>query len=460
MADEGTGQVEGLHRRLGTIDAMSVVIGAIIGVGIFFTPRRVAEVSGGSPLAMVAWGVCGLIAMLGALTFAEIGGMYPINGGQYAALRDAYGKLVGFVYVFCNATAVQAGAIGIIAMVCAEHLGVALTGNVPSAGVQLGMSCALIGGLMIANGIGVRWGSGIQNLTVAAKIATLLGVGVAALFAGETQGVPTGVAASEGPSGMGVVPVLFAAMVAAFFSYGGWQSALWMAGEVKRPERTVPLAIVTGVAIVTAVYMLANWAYFRLLGFDGVVQSDALAASAVSAVWPKIGERLVAAAVGVSAFGVLNSQFLSGPRLISGMAVDGRFTRVFGRSHATLGTPLASIGLLGVISTSMLLVLGKDPLDALLTWVIVIDGLFFAMTGVAVIVLRQRRREFHRPVKVIGYPVVPALFALAMLGIVAGAGVDPKVRGTLLVGAAWIAAGVVMYFAAFHHWRRDAAGGE
>lgn len=443
-------------RVLGTFDATCVVVGAIIGVGIFFTPSRVASVSQGPTLAMIAWGVCGLIAMLGALTFAEIGGMYPVNGGQYAALRDAYGSLVGFVYVFCNTTAVQAGAIGIIAMVCAAHLGVCVQGAEPRAGVQVAMSCALILALMIANGVGVKWGAGIQNLTVAAKVLTLLGVGVAAAFAGSgTEAAPAVV--REGPGGIGVVPVLFAAMIAAFFSYGGWQSALWVAGEVKRPERTVALAIVQGVALVTIVYMLANWAYFRLLGFDGVVGSGALASDAVSRVWPAMGERVVAGAVAVSAFGVLNAQLLGGPRLISGMAVDGRFTRVFARTHPKLGTPLAAIGLLGVLATAMLLVVGKDRLDALLTWVIVIDGLFFALTGAAVIVLRYRRRAFHRPVRVVGYPVVPALFSLLMLGIVAGAGVDPKVRGTLVVGGIWIAAGIMLYFIAFHHWRRDAA---
>lgn len=434
-------------RVLGTFDAMSVVIGAIIGVGIFFTPRTVAEVAGGPGLAMAAWVVCGVIAMLGALTFAEIGGLYPVNGGQYAALRDAFGRPVAFVFVFCNATGVQAGAIGIIAMVCAGYIGVAVRGEAMTGTAQIAMACALIVGLMIANGVGVRWGAGIQNLTVIAKVATLLGIGIVAMFAPAAEAPAEVVEAAPGDVGVmgGVVGVLFAAMVAAFFSYGGWQSALWVAGEVRQPQRTVPLAIVGGVIVVTVVYLLANWAYLRLLGYEGVVGSEALASEAVGRVWSTWGSRVVGVAVALSSFGVLNSQLLSGPRLISGMAVDAAPIGIFARLHPRFGTPLASIGVLGGLAMVLLLAFGLDSVDRLLSGVVVIDSTFFALTSVAVIVLRRRRPEAHRPVRVVGYPVVPAVFSLLVFGLVVGTFLDPDKRGLLLFAAGWVVAGAITY---------------
>lgn len=441
-------------RVLGTFDATSVVIGAIIGVGIFFTPSQVASVAGSAQMAMIAWIVCGVIAMLGALTFAEIGGLYPINGGQYAALRDAFGKPVGFVFVFCNATGVQAGAIGIIALICAAHIGVAVNGEAAAGWLQLGMAAALIVGLMVANGVGVRWGSGIQNITVIAKIITLVGIAIVAMRSpNPTPAPPT---PEAGATAAGFVPILFASMIAAFFSFGGWQSALWVAGEVRRPQRTVPLAIVGGVAVVMVVYLAANWAYLHLLGYTGVVESDALASDAVATVWPGFAERLIGAAVAVSSFGVLNSQLLSGPRLISGMAQDAAPIGIFARTHARLGTPLAAIGLLGGLALVLLLSIGENGLDRLLTGVVVIDSVFFALTGLSVIVLRRKRAEAHRPVRVPGFPVVPALFSLMVFGLVVGSYVEPSVRITLLFALGWIITGALVYLALIHGKTHDA----
>jgi len=303
----------GLRRVLGPASATAVVVGAIVGAGIFFTPTLVARMAGDAHVAMWTWVAGGVVAMLGALTFAELGGMYPQTAGQYEILRDAFAPWVGFCFVVCNATAIVAAGTAIISIVCAENIA-AFVGGVATPVRVTSMAVIVLFAAAGANVVGVRWGAAIQNVTVIAKIGTLLlvaGLAIFAMPASPPVAHETRVVVEHGSTGVR----LFSGLVPTLFAYGGWQYALWVGGEVKNPRRNVPLAIVLGVAIVVAVYTLTNWAYLHLLGFDGVAESRALAADAVSVVWPGVGARVIALAVALSAFGVLNVQILSGPRL-------------------------------------------------------------------------------------------------------------------------------------------------
>jgi APA family basic amino acid/polyamine antiporter len=440
-------------RVLGGVDATCIVIGAIVGVGIFFNPTKVAALTGSGSLALTAWIVAGAIALCGALAFAELGGMYNASGAQYEILRDSYGPLPAFLFVFCNATAIQAGAVGIIALVCAKNLAVAAGRDVPEGRALLLLASGLIAALMAANTVGVRWGSRVQNLTVYAKVGTLLVVAaLAVLFGREAIGGQPGqgaLAAGSGGAGLGAVTGVMAALVPAFFAYGGWQHALWISGEVREPRKNLPRAIVGGVLVVILVYVLANWAYLKLLGFGRVAESTTLAADAVAVVWSERGRRGIAAAVAVSAFGVLNAQLLSGPRLVYAMARDGRFFRIFGVLSPTFKTPVAAIGLIGGMGLVLLWWAGENGIDRLLTGAVFIDGVFFVLTGAALFVLRRKRPSTERPVRVPWYPLVPALFVVGELGVVAGAYMDPQTREAAVIGVAWIAAGVALYAACF-----------
>lgn len=424
----------GLRRELGLRDATSVVIGAIIGVGIFFTPTDVARIAGRADVALGIWALGGLVALLGAFTFAELGRRYPRAGGQYDVLRDAWGPLAGFLYVICNLTAMQTGTCAIIALICVDNLAVA-AGASPPAAARVGGAILLIAGLALANAIGVRQGARLQNLTVYAKLATLAAVTALAVTAGPAP-APASVPPMPGPA------TWFAGLLPAMFSYGGWQQALWVGGEVKDPRRNLPLAILVGVGVVVAVYLAAAWAYFALLGVDGVVGARALAAEAVSVVVPGAGARLVAGAVAVSAFGVLNAQFLTGPRLTWALARDGRFFRAFAGVHAGTGTPVPAITLLAALSIGVLLTVGADRIGALTAWVVVVDALFFALTGLALPRLWARGREAVRWAW-----IAPVLFALLELGAVVGAVADPGVRASAAVGFAWIGVSALLYFA-------------
>ncbi|MEK6644258.1 MAG: amino acid permease [Planctomycetota bacterium] len=437
-----------LRRVLSPLDATCIVIGSVIGVGIFFTPARVAAVAGSANLALFAWGIGAVIAMLGALCFAELGGLYTGSGGQYNILRDAYGPLPAFLFVFCNATAIQTGATAIISVVCMNNLGVLFTGSAPGTRVlPIGASLLIIG-LIAANILGVRFGARIQIVTVFAKVATLIVVSLLAVWHGTAA---TRHPAVESTSSLGIVAALAAAVVPVCFSYGGWQHVLWIAGEVRDPQRNVPRAIIGGMIVVAIVYLSANWAYLALLGHAAVASSKALAADAVSVAWVGGGRRVLAGAVAMSAFGVLNAQLLSGPRLVYGMAVDGRFFKPFARVHPRYGTPHASIGLIGGIALVLLWVAGSEAVDRLTTGVVAIDGVFFALTGLAVIVLRRRMRNAHRPVRTPGYPMVPILFALFEIAVVCGAFLDPNVRQSAVIAIIWIVAAAVMYAVCFRN---------
>lgn len=450
------GQDEPLRRELSGIDATAVVIGAIVGVGIFFTPSRVALLAGDSKLAMLTWGIGGLIAMLGALTFAELGALVPRAGGQYELLRDAYGSATGFVYVICNATATQAGAIGVIALVCVDNLAVAVTGGVLGAWPTLGCAVAMTIGIALANAAGVRWGARIQNLTVVAKLATLLAVAMVALLAApeSVDAITTGQLEQAGPR-LNPVAAIAAALVPTLFTFGGWQQVLWMGGEVKQPERNLPVSIIVGVSIVVAVYLLVNWAYLALLGHAGVASSQTLAADAVAVVFGDPGRRAIAIAVSISALGVLNAQLLTGPRLLYALARDGRLWSLLGRVHATRGTPIPAIALLAGMAIVLLLVAGQDGVDRLLTGVVLVDGVFFALTGLASLVLARRVPHAARPVRMPGFPLVPLLFGLTEVAVVVGAWLDPEVRGAAAIGAIWIAAALVLYLVRFNKPRES-----
>jgi APA family basic amino acid/polyamine antiporter len=446
MSDVDTG----LRRVLGPASATAVVIGAIVGVGIFFTPTLVARIAGDSGVAMWIWVAGGLVALLGALTFAELGGMYPLTAGQYEILRDAYGPLVGFCFVFCNATAIVAAGTAIISIVCAENLA-AFAGGGAGASLVTAISVLVLFAAAGANVIGVRWGAAIQNATVVAKVGALLLIAALAVFATRAS-APAATAAAPAQHSLGAR--LFAGLVPTLFAYGGWQYALWVGGEVKNPRRNVPLAIVLGVAVVIAVYTIVNWAYFDLLGFGGVAGSSALAADAVSVVWPGVGSRVIALAVALSAFGVLNVQILSGPRLLYGMARDGRFFPVFGRAHARFATPALAIALVASISASLILLAGKGGIDKLLTGLVLIDAVFFALTGAALMVLRRKRPHAERPVRTPLYPIVPVLFVLLECVIIYGAFILSPNRAAAWIGVLWIAAACAFYALLF---RRRAA---
>jgi APA family basic amino acid/polyamine antiporter len=429
-------------RRILTLwDATCVVIGAIIGVGIFFTPQDVAKLAGSATGSMLAWAIGGVVALLGAFTFAELGRLEPHAGGQYHVLRDAFGRAPAFLFVFCNLTAIQTGGVAIIALIFAQNLGIALHGADPSSTWIAVVATAVVAALALLNVIGVRSGSRVQDVTVILKLLTLGGlVALAAFYApGE---VPSSTAAPA-PLTFGS---LFAAVTITLFAYGGWQQALWMADEVVDAPRVLPRAIVLGVVIVVAAYLAANVAFLRQLGIGGLKTAKSIVAASFDASWHAGGGRIAAGAVAASAFGVLNAQFLTGPRLTWAMAKDGQFFPPFARLDPRFATPAPAIVLLALLATAMMLGLGLGRTDLLTTGVVVVDATFFALTGLALPILRARTPADDRGPAWI--PACAVAFAVLELLSIVGSVLTKDVRLVALTGLGWI----VVAFAVWRAW--------
>jgi len=297
------------------------------------------------------------------------------------------------------------------------------------------------------NVLGARLGAKVQDASVVLKLLTLAGLVVLASLVPPGARAPGGTAPA-GPAALGFAG-LFAGVTITMFAYGGAQQALWVSGEVVHARSTVPRAILLGVAVVLVAYLSANWAYLHLLGFEGTREAKALAAEAFSVAWPGAGRRVAAAAVAASAFGVLNAQFQTGPRLTWAMARDGRFFAPFARLHARFGTPAPAILLLGGLATSLLVGLGLDRTDLLTTGVVVVDAVFFALTGFALPLLRRHTAPGDRGPLWISFAAV-AFSGLELLAVT-GSVVARDARLIALSGLAWIAAAAVTWWVGFRH---------
>jgi basic amino acid/polyamine antiporter, APA family len=441
--------------------ATGIVLGSIIGVGIFLTPSKVAAQAGSPGLALALWAVGGLIAMAGALCMAEVGARYPTSGGEIMALRFMIGKLPAFLYGWSLLTAIQTGVLVIIALFGAHNLGVLLDqdwGATESAVV----ASAAIAGLAIINLMGVRYGAWAQTLTSAFKVlvlAALTVLGVWAIFDGltpeaaQSAGGATGGAAgnalgSSGAAGADGAPrgitVFLAGIAATLFSYGGFHQVTWVGGEVRNPQRTVPRAIVIGVLLVIACYLAANWAYFSLLPFEEVTGSNSLAADAVGTRMPDLARRMTALALCVSAFGIANAQLLTTPRVYFSLAREGLFPKVLGELHHSSGVPRAAIILQTVLAIALLWIAGGDRMDQLVTGVVFVDWVFHILAVFGLFLVRRRgdaMPDYRTP----WWPLPPVIF---LGGAIIGLGstfLDPAVRQASILGVAWILVGVIVY---------------
>lgn len=436
---------ETTKRRLGTLDVACVVVGAIVGVGVFFTPARVAARAGGAEAALWVWVVGGAVALLGALTFAELGGRLPEAGGQFRVLLEAFGARTAFVYVIVVGVVESSAAVAILALVCVDHIALAAgvprdpaTGapNLDPALLSAG-ACALVLGAFALTAAGVRQGATALNLNVAVKlavVATLVGVGFA-----HAPAAPAAAPSAPAAPGSGGAAGFVAAFLPAFFAYGGWQQSLWIGGEVRDPGRSLPRGILLGTVVVIVAYLGLNVAYLRLLGFEGVAASKTVAASAASAAHPDAG-RWIAAAVAWSALGCVQTILFTGPHQLAALARKGYAPERLGAANAR-GAPVAAAAAFAATALLLVVLAGPKRIGLLLDAVVCVDWIFFALTGAALFVLR-RRADLPLPFRTPGYPVVPAVFVLAAAGIAASPFFDAESRpsGLIALGAVGLVA--------------------
>jgi APA family basic amino acid/polyamine antiporter len=416
------------------------VVGGIIGGGIFRTPAAVAERVGSSTLILAVWVAGGVVAVIGALCFGELGHRRPRAGGGYVYLREAWGPLPAFLYGWALLLVIASGAIAAIAVTFADYT-LALTGL--SARFTLPLAVAAILFVSGVNYLGVRPGAVLQNIFTLLKLLALALLVVAGLAAGLPADAPVPAGA---PSAIG------AALVPVLFTYGGWQQTNFIAEEMVEPERNLPRALLLGVGIVVLVYLLANLAYLRVLGPAGLAASTAPAADAMRVVMGPVGGKLIAAGIAVSTFGFLNLVVLVTPRVFQAMAADGVFFPRLARLHPVHRTPTAAIVLQAVWATALAL---SGSFNQLVDYVAFADWVFFGLTVAALFVYRARDRKTPGPAtgfRTPGYPWTPALFVAASIFVVASSvAANPR---NALVGTGLLLLGVPVYL----YWRRRLTG--
>lgn len=440
---------------LGGFHATAIVVGAIVGIGIFLTPGKVAAVAGSAGDAMLLWALGGVIALAGALSMAEIGARFPTSGGEIVALHRMLGPLPAFVFGWCLLSAIQTGVLVIVGLFAASNLAAVLGTSWGGTATAL-VATAMLGGLTVLNLLGARHGAVSQSALVVLKMSALAALAALGLWAALGGAIaPSAAPAAATTSPTPAVPWL-AGLAAVLFSYGGFHQGTWVAGEVRDPQRTVPRAIIGGVVLVVAAYLAANAAYFALLPFDAVTRSTTLAADAVGTVLPW-GRRLTAAVLCASAFGIANTLLLTSPRVYFALAQEGLFPRALGRLDAARGVPAAAILLQGGLALGLLWLAGGERMNELVNGVVFVDWIFHLLACVGLILLWRRGGGPATGFRCPAMPLPPLIFVLGTLAALGATFLDPEVRRSSLIGVAWVLGGILLYGLVFGARRRRPA---
>jgi APA family basic amino acid/polyamine antiporter len=446
-----------LKRDLGTWAAMSIVVGTVIGSGIFLVPKTMIQRVGSVEWVFVVWVVGGLLSLAGALSYAELAAAMPEAGGEYVFLREAYGPLWGFIYSWTQMWVAKSGSIATLATAFFVYLSnffapldtVFYTIPLPL-GPHAGplelrwgqlLAIGLIALLGWLNYFGVKLGGNVQVIVTGVKVA-LIGVVIAA---GLGFGHPHAV--SPAPLGSPTFTGFIAALVAALWAYDGWNNVSMVSSEVRDPRRNLPLALIGGTLAVIAIYMLANAAYFRVMTPHEVAGADRVAADMMRKIWHAPGANAVSVAAMISIFAALNGSILTGSRVPYAAAREGYFFATIGHVNPKYRTPGVSIAALSAWACVLVLT-GKY--DDLFNLVIFASWILYGMTAAAVIVLRIKQPDLIRPYRTLGYPVVPVLFVVGALVLLVSTAID-RPRESLM-GIGLILLGLPFYF----YWRKSA----
>jgi basic amino acid/polyamine antiporter, APA family len=425
-----------LARRLGLFDATMIVMGGIIGSGIFMNPQVVALEVHSPFLILGAWTTGGLFALAAAFIWAELAARRPEVGGQYAYLREAFHPAVAFLYGWVLLLVVQTGGMAAVAVTFARYF-VELT-HVPLGHPQL--AAVVLAVLTIINCLGVRAGSTVQSVLMVLKILAIAALVVCGLAFSARVNEPS--AWLDRPPSFDLLTAFGAALVPVIFSYGGWQTATFVAGEIKEPHRNLPRGLILGVCGVVLLYLAANVVYLIALGTSGLAASTAPASDVMRLALGDSGARLIAAGVAISTVGFLSQSMLTAPRVYFAMAQDGLFFKSVGTVHPRTRAPIVAIALQGLLAI-VIAYLGtyKD----ILNYVVSVDVIFFGLTACGIFVFRKRATSKEAGgVRVPGHPITTILF-IAICWAVAINSVYRSPRNTL-IGMAILVAGLPAYW--------------
>ncbi len=427
-----------LARRLGRFDATMLVMGGIVGAGIFVNPAEVARHLPTPALIVGAWLIGGVIAIAGAFVYAELAARRPEVGGQYAYLRDAWGPMPAFLYGWSLLLVIQSGGMAAVAIMFARHA-VELTGLPLAEGA---VAAAVLALLTAINCLGVRAGSNVQSGLMLLKIGAILAlVACGLLLAG-----PAARPAPSPPLEIGLIAAIGAALTPVMFAYGGWQTSSFVAGEMRDPRRDLAAGLLYGVAGVVALYAAVAFTCVVVLGPAGLAETRTPATAVMRLALGETGAKLIALGIAISALGFLSQGMLTTPRVYFAMAEDRLFFRAFATVSETTRVPVAAIALQGAAATAIAL---TGTFAQILSYVVSVDFIWFGLTGAALFVFRRRDAGgagggFRAP----GHPFTTGLFVIACAAIVAATVYNAPVNSA--VGFLILLAGVP----AFLYWQR------
>jgi len=428
-----------LPRVLGLWDVISIVIGGFIGSGIFLVPKSIASVLPSPLLMLSVWVVGGLLSYFGALAFAELGAAMPEAGGMYVFLREAYGPLLSFLFGWTLFLVIDAGAIATLTVAFTSRYLPYFFKMSPL--VIKAVSVAFIVFLATVNIIGVRAGANLQNLLTIIKTGALIIVAGVIFIFGKGS-VSNFVSPAPDLKSPGLLGAFGVGLVAVLWAYKGWESSTYSAGEIKKPERNIPLGLLIGTLAIVAIYGIVNLAYLYVLPVGEIAKSDRIASDALALVTGPIGGSLIALVILFSIMGAANQNILCSPRVYFAMARDGLFFKRIADAHPKYLTPYVSIVAISIWSIILSLFFGT--FEQLFTYVVFGQWIFFGLTVAAVMILRQKRPDLPRPYRTWGYPFTPIFFILAALFISLNSLIN-EFRNAV-AGLAIILLGVPVYF--------------
>ena len=437
------GETGGLRRTLGAADLTLIVIGAVIGSGIFLVPSLVMQRSGGSvPIATSVWLVGGILSLLGALSYAELGAMDSEAGGLYAYIRDGFGRFPAFLYGWTLFFVIASGSVATLAVAATNYMGQFAE---LSATMRKVVPVALIALMAVINVLGTRGSASVANTATAIKVFAILAMSAILFAMGDADAASAAVTlpalAPATLSGIGL------SLISVLWAYEGWQYVTFSAGEARDPQRDLPKAIALGTAFLVALYLLANFAYLHALGPARVAASERVASEAMEVVLGPAAGTIIALAIIVSMYSAAHAIVITAPRVYYQMARDGVFFRRLADVHPRYGTPAVAI-VASCVVAAVLAVSGT--FETLLTYVVFVGWIFYALGAGAVIALRRKRPDAPRPFRVPGYPVTPILFIAAAAAIVLNQVVSQPVSSAIGIGMVLLGAPVYLL------WRKKA----
>jgi len=442
-------------RHLSVIDAICVIVGIVVGAMIFKAPAWVAANTGGAPLMMFTWLLGGFLCLCGALCYAELATTYPNVGGEYVYLSRSFGGAVGFLFVWARATVIQTGAIAMLAYVFGDYAARLLEWEHP-APMLFALLATVI--LTVCNVVGLRAGKWTQNLLTAAKVVGVLAIVVVGLLvarpaAASAPAAAPATASTAAASSWRGFSALGLAMVFVLYTFGGWNEAAYVAGELRNKRRDMLWVLLGGLGLITVLYVAVNLAYLRVLGIEGMAGAkQAVAADAMQQALGTGGRVAVTLLVAVSALGALGGCIFTGSRAICALGNDYVLFRSLGRWHRRFRTPANAIGVQSAIAIILILLPGlgsrfRESLgsgfEAAVDYTLPAFWGFFLLTGISVFVLRVRDRDARRPFRVPLFPVTVTLFCLTSAWMLYRS-LDYRLGGAM-VGLCVLLAGVPVY---------------